>query len=73
MGSEIANNAVIGDARHAGELRARNRRVGLIVLAVALLLALATVAYVAWFGGANLGTLPELHSALGAVHRGACA
>jgi hypothetical protein len=50
----------------AEELRARNRRLGLLALAVALLLALGTVAYVAWSGDA-VATGP-LHSALVVSH-----
>ena len=71
MRSEIANNHAGKSAPHADELRARNRRVGLMALAIALLLALGTAAYVAWRGGA--GTAPWLRSALDAVAPGGMA
>lgn len=67
MRPEIANNA----AGNADELHTRNRRVGLLALAVALLLALGTVAYVVWLGGAGSG--PGLGSAIAATRAGAVA
>jgi len=46
------------------ELRRRNRRVGLIVAVVAIVLIIFTFIYVTFFGGVNIGPQKPLHSML---------
>jgi hypothetical protein len=46
------------------ELNHRNRRVGLIVALVAILLMLLSMAYIYWFGGINKGPMEPHHSSI---------
>jgi hypothetical protein len=45
-------------------LNRRNRTVGLIVAFVAIVLMLAAMAYIKWYGGINKGPMKPLHSSL---------
>jgi hypothetical protein len=53
-----------GDELRSESLRRRNRKVGLIVTLVVLLLVVFTFVYVKWFGGVNKGPMAPLHSEL---------
>lgn len=73
MGSHIHNGtAEQYDYRtsRSAELRRRNRRVGLIVAIVAIVLVIFTFIYVTWFGGVNIGPQAPLHSMLGSIPPG---
>jgi hypothetical protein len=46
------------------ELNRRNRRVGLIVALIVILLMLFSAAYIYWFGGINKGPMNPHHSSI---------
>jgi hypothetical protein len=60
-----------GDELRSESLRRRNRKVGLIVALVVVLLVVFTFIYVNWFGGVNKGPMAPLHSELVAPDAGA--
>jgi hypothetical protein len=70
-------NGTAGPYRHgsgrSSELNRSNRKVGLIVVLVAIFLVIFTVIYVTWFGGTNIGPQAPMHSGLAASPSGALA
>jgi len=68
MGPDTTNGHTNGlynyRLHRSNDLRRSNRRIGLIALFAVILLVIFTVVYVVFFGGANMGPMPPLHSSV---------
>jgi flagellar basal body-associated protein FliL len=52
------------NARRSDELRRRNRLAGIIITIVIVVMVIATVIYVNWYGGTNMAPQAPLHSSI---------